>query len=192
MSSIRNSFLACLAAAGLAFASAPSQAALINAGQFAGTDCGGAGGFTNCYAETTGVSQSPPGSPTIYKLNNVSGTPGNPDFGTFASITGSEFTLTFDSSTHVLSWTYTAGANDPEIHYFTIKQGNSYNLWYDLVNPITSFSIDLDTIGYNSYSHVTWFDTGSTTTNVPVPGVLGLLGAGLMALGIAARRRRKS
>ncbi len=29
------------------------------------------------------------------------------------------------------------------------------------------------------------------TTSVPVPGVLGLLGAGLMALGIAARRRRK-
>jgi len=31
-----------------------------------------------------------------------------------------------------------------------------------------------------------------TPTSVPVPGVLGLLGAGLMGLGIAARRRRKS
>ncbi len=90
----------------------------------------------------------------------------------------------------MLSWSYTPGANDPEIHYFTVKQGNSYNLWYDLTSQITNFSIDLDDIGYNGYSHVTWFGAGNPNTAVPSPNGLALLGLGLVGVGIAARRRR--
>ncbi|MBL8705155.1 MAG: hypothetical protein JNM30_09940 [Rhodospirillales bacterium] len=183
------SLFAALAALGLSLAAATAQAAVINAGRFSGTDCGGAGGFANCYAETTGVSQDAPGSPAIFKLNYGSGSFGNPDFGSFASITGSEFSVSFNTSSHVLSWDYTPGASDPEIHFFTIKQGNSHYLFYDLTSPITSFTIDLDTLGYNSLSHITWFDTGSTTTSVPGPNALALLGLGLLGLGVAARRR---
>ena len=177
-----------LIALGLTLAAATTQASVVNAGRFSGTDCSG-GAFANCYAETTGVSQDAPGSPSIYKLNYNSGSFGSPEFGSFLSIDGSEFSVSFNTSSHVLSWTYTPGANDPEIHYFTVKQGNSYNLFYDLSSPITSFTIDLDTIGYNSLSHITWFDTGSSQTSVPGPNALALLGLGLLGLGVAARRR---
>ena len=190
---------ATIIALSLTLAAAAAQAAVVSAGRFSGTDCSGAGGFANCYAETTGVSQDAPGSPSIYKVNYGSGSFGNPAFGSFLSINGGEFQVSFNTSSHVLSWTYTPGANDPEIHYFTIKQGNSHNLFYDLSSPITSFTIDLDTLGYNSLSHITWFGSGSSATNdrtpgttgVPAPGLAGLLGAGLAGLGIAALRRRK-
>jgi len=191
MTTIRTSLRAALAALAFVLAGSAAQASLINAGLFAGTDCGGAGGFTNCYAETTGVSQNPPGSPTIYKLNYNSGSFGNPALGSFASITGSEFSVSFDSTSHVLTWTYTPGASDPEIHFFTIKQGNSHYLFYDLASPITTFTLDLDTLGYNSLSHITWFGTAGTTTTAGVPGpdALALLGLGLLGLGAAVRRR---
>lgn len=192
MTTPRHSLLAASAVLGLTLAAPSAHASIINAGRFSGTDCGGAGGFANCYAETTGVSQDAPGSPAIYKLNYTSGSFGSPDFGSFATIDGSEFTASFNTTTHVLSWDYTPGTDDPAIHYFTIKQGNSYYLFYDLTNPITSYTIDLDTLGYNGLSHITWFDTGSTSTSVRAPAALSLLGMGLMGLGAVAGRRRRA
>jgi hypothetical protein len=188
MTTRSRSLFAAIAALAATLAFSAADAAPINAGRFSGTDCSG-GAFANCHAETTGTSQDAPGSPSIYKLNYNSGSFGSPAFGSFQSIDGSEFQVSFDTSSHVLTWTYTPGASDPEIHYFTIKQGNSYTLFYDLTSPITSFTLDLDTIGYNSLSHITWFDTGSTQTNVPGPNALALLGLGLLGLGMAARRR---
>jgi hypothetical protein len=170
-----------------ALAALPAQAALIDAGQFSGNDCDG-GAFANCKATTTGVGQLDTGSPVIYKFGSDAST----ESGSFGAIDGSEFSVSFNGTTHVLSWTYAPGAGDPEIHYFDIKQANSYHLYYDLVNPITSFTLDLDDIGYNGFSHVTWFDTGSTPPGggIPEPMTLGLLGAALMGLGMAAHRRR--
>lgn len=181
----------CTGIAALAFSLAlvhGAQAAPVDAGGFGGQDCGGAGGFSACKASTTGAHQGGTGSSVIYKRESD----GDQDFGSFVTINGGEFTLSFNGYTHVLSWTYTAGAGDPEIHYFDIKQGNSYHVYYDLAHPITSFTIDLDTIGYNAFSHVAWYGAGAATggngADVSEPMTLALLGAGLLALGFAARR----
>lgn len=174
-------------AASLAFATV-SEAAIIYAGNFTGNDCGGSGGFANCYATTTGTQQgaSAGASPSVYKRESG----GGQDFGSFASITGSEFTVSLDAATNVLSFSYTPGTNDPEIHYFTIKQANGFALFYDLTAPITSFSTDLDAFFSNpGFSHVTFFDTGSRPPAVPEPASLAILGVGLIGLGWARRRR---
>jgi hypothetical protein len=190
MTSFRSAALGASAFIGLTMGLASmSHAAVIYAGNFTGNDCGGAGGFGNCYATTTGTHQGATGggSPTIYKKESG----GGQDFGSFASITGSEFVVSINASTNVLTWTYTPGAGDPEIHYFDIKQADGFALFYDLTAPITTFTVDLDTYFPNNpgFSHVTWFDTGSTTTPVPEPASLALLGVGLIALGVARRRR---
>jgi hypothetical protein len=169
---------------------ADASAVVIDAGLFSGNDCGGTGGFSACRATTTGTQQGgTAGSPSIYKRDAG----GGEDFGTFASITGTEFVLTFDASTHVLSWTYTPGTNDPEIHYFTIKQGSGFHLFHDVSAPILAFTLDLDTIGYNAFSHVTWFDTAVVPLIVvPEPASLAWLGFGLLGLGLCRNRRRSA
>jgi hypothetical protein len=189
----RSFLVAAVSVVGLTFGFASvSNATVVYAGNFSGNDCGGPGGFANCYATTTGTHQGATGggSPTIYKFNNG----GSEDFGNFASITGDEFVISYNGNTNVLSWTYTPGANDPEIHYFDTKQANGFALFYDLTSPITSFSVDLDDYFLDNpgFSHVTFFDTGSTTppNDVPEPGTLAVFGLGLLGLGLAARRRK--
>ena len=97
--------------------------------------CTGAG-FANCYATTAGTTNDADagGSPTVYKRDSD----GSQSFGGFSSVTGSEFTISYTRIGNSLSFTYTPGANDPEIHYFTVKQASGYALFYDLTNAITA------------------------------------------------------
>ena len=180
--------LALVGAAAFAFAT-PANATITYLGTFNGTDCSGAGGFPNCWATQTGTEQGPVldplGSPAVYKENNG----GSPEAsGLFPTIDGSEFDLVIDGD--ILSFTYDQGEGDPFLHYFSVKQGDVYALFYDEIG-ITSGSVDLAELFPNNvgWSHITWFDTGGTA--VPEPGTWGMMLMGFGAAGFAMRRRRR-
>lgn len=180
------------------FAAAPAQAAEL-IGVFTANDCNGQS-FSQCVATQAGtnvVGGALP-SPVVVKYN------GNQDDGNldpfdvdeistnYPSIDGSEFVLGFDDNSHVASFLYTPGLNDPAIHYFTIKQGRQYALFYD-ANPILSGAIDLDDVGFSagtdSFSHMTFFNSGNA---VPEPGTWAMMLFGFGAIGFAMRRRKST
>lgn len=174
-------------------ASVPAQAQLTYLGSFGGNDCSGQGGFSNCYATQTGVVQGNPtnpallASPAVYKLNNG----GGPEVsGLFPTVSGTEFAVLYDALTNVLSFNYTAGAGDPALHYITIKQSNGFALFYD-ANPILSGSVSLTPLFPRNpgWSHITFFNSG--TSAVPEPGTWAMMLMGFGAMGFALRRRRK-
>jgi hypothetical protein len=162
-----------------------AQAVVVFLGSFSGTECGGQGGFSNCYAYQTGTAQGQTGggSPSIFKYNFGGAT----DKSTlFSSITGSEFNIDYLANTNTLSFVYTPGANDPEVHYVAVKQANGFALFYD-ASAITSGSIALnDYFPRNpGYSHITFFDTGSTGA-VPEPATWAMMLLGFGLVGNAA------
>lgn len=182
--------------------SAPAQAQLVYLGTWSGNDCGGQGGFSNCYATQVGTQQGAPtnplllGSPSVYKLDSVEDLPtGAQAFSSlFTTITGGEFNITYtdtEATPNNLSFTYNRGVGDPFLHYVAVKQANGYALFYD-PNPITSGSFDLDTWWPNNpgWSHITFFD--SNTPPVPEPGTWAMMLLGFLGIGTAVRRRRKA
>lgn len=192
---MRDALKALVAGVALATFAAPAQAALVHVGTFSGQDCPGtgpgSGGFSDCWATQSGVvyQATTAGSPSVFKYNNG----GAEDFSTrFPTIDGAgvgeEFSITFDAITNTLSFTYTPGAGDPELHYFSIKQANGYALFYD-VNAILSGSIDLDPYFPRNpgYSHITFYDTGGA---IPEPAVWGMMLVGFAGIGSAMRRRK--
>ena len=171
----------------------PSQAsaALTMVGQFSGNECGGMGGFSNCYASATGTSQGSGSAGTIAKF----GTGGLEDQSThFPSIDGSEFTVSYtagmNNSVNQLSFSYTPGANDPAIYYVAVKQAKGFVLFSD-TSPITSGVINLTTYFPKNpgYSHITFFGSPGAAPGVPEPATWGLLILGFGAIGGALRRR---
>lgn len=189
MRNLRSLALGSTFATAALLAASPAQAALVLVGVYGGNDCSGQGGFNNCYATQNGVVQGGSvGSPTIYKL----GSDGEIEIASmWDSITGTEFDIGYTPNT--LSFTYTPGAGDPTMHYFSIKQANGYALFYD-ATPITSASINLDTYFPRNpgWSHITFFDTGldiNPLTPVPEPATWAMLLFGFGAIGASLRTR---
>ncbi|MCB2060476.1 MAG: PEPxxWA-CTERM sorting domain-containing protein [Novosphingobium sp.] len=177
---------------GLGLWATQAQAATL-IGTFSGNECGGPGGFSNCYAFPDGTTSqgqdtNNTGSPSIFKMNSDAST----DKSTmFPTITGSEFNITYVPGTNTLSFVYTPGAGDPTIHYYAISQANTTNLFYD-ASAITSDSISLSTYYPNNpgYSHITFFDTGSSPGSVPEPATWAMMLIGFGLLGGTMRRRK--
>lgn len=190
--------LLCGALAAAIGVSAPAFAATY-IGTFEGNDCGGGIDFNNCYATQAGVVAGPlpagvVGTPAIVKY---AGSGGELDevANQFPTVDGSEISITLGAG-DVLSFTYTPGAGDPEIHYFSIKQGSSYALFYDAA-AILSGSIDLDDyFTGEGYSHMTFYDTSGGTGGggggVPEPSTWAMMLVGFGGIGAAMRRRRRS
>lgn len=160
-----------------------------------GNDCAGefGGSFNDCKIS---ASFDPNQSPVIIKFD-VNGS-GNaflaPEINTnlFPSIDGSEFSFTGTGSTG--TWTYTAGPQDPIITFFVAKGGNFFNL-FDNPAPLNTdtWSTPLNPNNQRPFglSHLTFYDSGSTPPQeIPEPGILALVGLGLLGIG-AARRRKK-
>jgi hypothetical protein len=158
-------------------------------GTFPGTECSGQGGFPNCYAYQTGTAQgqSGGGSPSIFKYNFGGAIETSTQY---PSITGSEFQISYLANTNTLSFVYTPGASDPAIHYFAVKQADTFALFYDAA-AITSGSVALSDYFPNNpgYSHITFFNTGSTGA-VPEPATWAMMLLGFGFVGAAMRRRQ--
>jgi hypothetical protein len=161
-------------------------------GTFPGTECGGPGGFPNCYAYQTGTAQGQTGdgSPSIFKYNFGGAIETSSQY---PSITGAEFQINYAANTNTLSFLYTPGADDPAIHYFAVKQADTFALFYDAA-AITSGSVALsdyfpDTPGY---SHITFFNTGSTAVPEPATWAMMLMCFGLVGAAMRHRQRQRA
>lgn len=184
--------LLAVTALSLALSAVDAQAATVLVGSYSGNECGGRGGFSNCYASASGTAQgaSLGASPAIFKY----GSDGTTEVSSlFPTITGSEFDIDYLLNGNTLSFTYAPGVGDPTIHYFAVKQANGFSLFYDS-SPITSGSVNLSDYFPNNpgYSHITFFDTGSVS-GVPEPSTWAMLLIGFFGLGGVLRLpRRKS
>lgn len=185
-------------ALGLGFWALQAQAAVELIGTFGGNECGGPGGFSNCYAFPNGTTGQGvgdgTGSPAIFKygVNEDTGAVETDKSTHFPSIDGSEFAVNYTPGDNSLWFNYAPGVDDPVIHYFAIFQAGTTNLFYDSA-PITSGTIALsDYYPRNpGYSHITFFDTGAPAVPEPATWAMMLLGFGFVGGAMRSARRRQ-
>lgn len=190
---LKRLFGVAMVAAGALALVAPANAnsLILNTSTADGNDCAGDFGKPpECYVND---------SPLVAKFDWVDeeGQEEDPywDFtkGLYASIDGSEFELSGGGALSG-SFTYTPGAGDPMIKYWSVKNGSGYTLfWFtqgapgslsDAVYVPTGTAVDWSVVR-NGLSHISFYNTG---IQVPEPGSLALLGLGLMGLGFMRRR----
>ena len=121
--------------------------------------------------------------------------------GTFTTSAGSTWTATTGSlssggSCGVNSGAFVCASVSP-LNAVTLTSGNTYifTWYYTLSNPNAIFSVGDDNIGAEygpnsgNLNGLIVSETGATSTSVPEPGTLTMLGFGLLAVGGFARRR---
>lgn len=188
-------------ALGFAALSAPAGAAVI----FPGTGPGGnvcpAGPLSGCTLVVDGVE-----TPAIAKFNENGGSYALDETSSlFPSVTGPEFSLTYDDA-FTVSFTYTPVAPDPFLTGVVLKGGSANVKLFsigmgDFTYAAGVYSGTLDTTGLLNnggqqvaISNITFFDT-STPPNpgpgpIPLPAAAWLMLSGAGALGALKLKRK--
>ena len=181
-------------------------------------DCAGYFGGTGGVICDVGFPLEEEISPIIAKSEFNDGVAGGTDtWPVFPTISGDEFSVVFDDGSDSSgTWYYTPDDDeDPVVRFWVAKGGSDeFTLFWEVdgtnlgsCDPSDPYTLaclnlalgvesgDFYTTTGQALSHISWYDTGSTdddTTDddvVPEPGVLFLMGAGLLGLGMARRRK---
>jgi len=208
---MRRVLMTALATAAIALGtSTAAQAVTVSGDQYfvppvhSGQDCpgtGGAGsGFDACWATIEGVVYSMPDDPnaslSVAKVNSDGGL--DDVSGNYTTITADDLDVSLEDN-NTLLFTYLMDADDPILHYITIKQAGGgasdggYALFYNVggFESGTTYSFNLTTYFPNTpgFSHLTVYDE---TAAVPEPAAWAMMLVGFAGIGMTIRRRRKA